>query len=99
MTVEYDLFLFGQQKSHLGDVWPGTNTLSNDQDGGYGARSSFKLIKRYKSFSTYIEPFVRYWNIDDSDVETFTVPGLGTGAGLEPANNTTEYGVKLGMRF
>lgn len=99
MTLEYDLFLFGTQKSHLGDVLAGYNTLVNDQDDGYGARGSVKLIKRSDNFNLYIEPFVRYWNIEDSDIDNLTYFGATIGAGLEPANNTTEYGVKMGLRF
>ena len=99
MTFEYDLFLFGTQKSHLEDVVPGYNTLVNDQDEGYGARGSFKLIRRNEDFSMYIEPFIRYWNIEDSDIDVLTYFGEPYKLGLEPANNTTEYGIKLGLRF
>ena len=99
MTFEYDFFLFGTQKSHFEDVLSGYNTLYNDQDGGYGARSSFKLIKRNKDFNLYIEPFIRYWNIEDSDIDIWTYYDVPIGAGIEPANNTTEYGVKMGLRF
>jgi hypothetical protein len=86
MTFEYDFFLFGTQKSHLEDVLSTYNTLVNDQDEGYGARGSFK-------------PFVRYWNIEDSDTAIWTQSGVPIGTGLEPANNTAEYGFKMGLRY
>lgn len=99
MTFEYDFFLWGTQKSHFEDVLSGYNTLYNDQDGGYGARGSFKIINQHDSYSLFFEPFVRYWNIEDSDIDTLTYFGTPVSLGIEPANTTTEYGVKMGMRF
>ena len=99
MTFEYDFFLFGTQKSHLEDVLSTYNTLVNDQDEGYGARGSFKIIKQNRNFDLYFEPFVRYWNIEDSDTAIWTQSGVPIGTGLEPANNTAEYGFKMGLRY
>ncbi|MBN1870425.1 MAG: hypothetical protein JW847_07630 [Candidatus Omnitrophica bacterium] len=99
MTFEYDYFLFGTQRSHFEDAHPAYNTLINDQDSGYGARGSFKLIKQNNGYHLFIEPFVRYWNIDDSDMDILTIYGTPDSLWIEPANNTTEYGVKMGLRF
>lgn len=100
MTFEYDVFLDGTQKSHLGDAVSGIDTVKNDQDGGYGLRGSFKLTKQKESYDFFVEPFIRYWNIDDSDLAVITFSGSPIGlVGQEPANNSTEYGFKLGVRY
>jgi len=38
-----------------------------------------------------VEPFFRYWDIDESEVEFGSV--------FEPANETTEYGIQLIWMF
>ncbi len=105
-TAEYDLFIDGQQISHLEDGGTGYDTLENDQNDGYGLRGSFRVMKETEKIDFFIEPFVRYWNIDDSEVSAITINGsvvsVGGGyvlGGREPENNTTEYGVKLGFRY
>ncbi|MDP2654331.1 MAG: autotransporter domain-containing protein [Candidatus Omnitrophota bacterium] len=110
LTAEYDIFLSGRQYSHLEDGPAGSNydTLKNKQDEGYGARGSLRLMKSGEQLDFFIEPFVRYWNIEDSDVaaltrngETVPVPGNPdyVQGGLEPKNNTEEYGIKVGIRY
>jgi hypothetical protein len=87
--IEYDYFLWGLQRSH---IFP--TILENEQDSGYGYRASIKLQKKSKDVNFVIEPFFRYWDIDDSEIE-YTI----WGGGLEPANETTEYGVQLFWMF
>jgi hypothetical protein len=41
-------------------------------------------------------PFVRYWNIKQSDTQAITFNGVTVANGYEPANHTTEIG--LGMK-
>ena len=48
----------------------------------------------------FAEPFIRYWNIDQSDTQAITFGGRPIGVvGYEPKNNSTEFGIKLGMHF
>ena len=89
--IEYDYFLWGLQRSHIF-----TTIIENEQDSGYGYRASIKLQKKSKDVNFVIEPFFRYWDIDDSEFEYNTLLGAG---GLEPANETTEYGVQLFWMF
>jgi hypothetical protein len=91
--VEFDYFIWGLQRTHLSDV--GLLDVDNHQDGGHGYRASLKLQKRSKDAVFVIEPFIRYWDIDDSDVE---YAGYDIYV-LEPANETTEYGVQLIWMF
>jgi hypothetical protein len=102
-NFEYDYFLQGAQKSHLGnaDQFISPNQYSdirNHQSKGYGIRTSVKLLKHFSSIDLYVEPFIRVWNIKDSKVQT--VPALGsTLTGIEPKNTTTEIGSKVGVQF
>lgn len=99
MVFEYDLFLGGKQKSYLGDAVAGLNTVTNEQNDGYGLRGSIKIQKETEKLGFSFEPFIRYWNIDDSEVSAITFSGSIVGSGVEPKNNSTEYGVKLGVQF
>ncbi len=94
ITGEYDIFWWGRQKSHLSDV-PGYYDIVNQQNRGYGARGSLLLRKKADGYSVTFEPFIRYWSIEDS--ETTTDPSRTTW--VEPKNNTTEIGARLGVRF
>ena len=70
----------------------------NNQDDGYGLRGSIKLIKMGKKQVYVFEPYIRYWNIENSE----TVFGLLEGAPYdiwEPKNRTTEIGLAFRVRF
>jgi len=97
--LEYDVFLWGKQISHLSDVDPGYNDPENRQDKGYGLRGSVELQKKVKKVAFAIEPFIRYWNIKKSDNADITYYGTYVGYGYEPKNNSTEIGVKLSAKF
>lgn len=100
LNVEYDIFLDGTQKSELGDAIAGLDTLENDQDQGYGVRGSIQVVKSSDRYDFFIEPFIRYWNIKQSDTKAVTYSGTPIGVvGYEPKNNSTEIGAKLGMHF
>ncbi|MFC1594775.1 hypothetical protein ACFL38_05555, partial [Candidatus Omnitrophota bacterium] len=97
--LEFDLFIGGEQKSYLSQADLGYNDLSNTQHRGYGARGSIRVEKNTDLLDLIIEPFIKYWNISDSDVEALTYRGAIIGGGLEPENNSFEYGLKCGVRF
>ncbi|NOZ69954.1 MAG: autotransporter outer membrane beta-barrel domain-containing protein [Deferribacteres bacterium] len=99
LTVEYDLFWEGKQKSHLSDVNASFSDLKNDQHQGYGWRGSVSLRKKGKKVSFVMEPFVKYWNIAKSERSFITVSGSIWGYGWEPENNSTEFGIKLAAIF
>jgi len=98
-ALEYDIFWRGWQKSHLSDASLGYNDLENTQKNGYGLRASLKCQKELGSVDLVLEPFIRYWNIKQSDTKAVTFTGVIIGYGYEPKNNSTEYGLKIGMRF
>ena len=88
--AEFDLFLVGNQRSYLSDVSLAYSDVDNRQDSGYGYRACIKIQHKSKKGIFVIEPFIRYWDIDDSEfsVETF-------GTVYEPANETTEIGISI----
>lgn len=99
ITVEYDYFWKGIQKSHLSDANSLFNDLENDQNKGYGVRGSVKLQKQGEKFDFLIEPFIRYWNIKKSEDDDITFAGVVFGYGYEPKNNSTEIGGKIAIKF
>ena len=101
LNAEFDVFLDGTQKSELGDALSGLATLQNDQNHGYGIRGSVQVVKAGDKYDFFVEPFVRYWNIGDSDFTAVTTTG-GTPIGVvgyEPKNHSTEIGAKAGVHF
>lgn len=97
--VEYDIFWQGKQISHLGDADPWLSDVENDQKSGWGCRASLKVRKNTEKVDFLAEPFIRYWDIDKSDTNYIVYPGLGIASVWEPANTSTEVGIKLAVRF
>ncbi len=98
-NVEYDLFLTGTQESHLEDVSSSLSTLENDQEEGYGVRGSIQFARQADTWNFLVEPFIRYWNVDESNIAVINCGGTPCAAGYEPNNESIEYGVKVGTRF
>ncbi len=102
VSGEYDWLIYGLQKSYLDDGRRFTGLPSDDtknpQHQGYGLRGSVRLTRESSLVDFMLEPFVRYWNIKDSDIVAATVNGSAS-SGMEPANNTIEAGVKIGLQF
>jgi hypothetical protein len=100
LTTEYDFFLTGRQYSYLSDAVPGLNDIRNKQKKGWGGRAGFKITRSFEKADFFIEPFFRYWKIEDSDFVTETFNGVPTGFVVyEPKNTSTEYGFKIGAKF
>lgn len=97
-TLEYDLFLRGRQLSYLSDADPGFSDMENEQTSGRGYRASLKFIRSGKH-DLVIEPFYKYWSIDESDTQIITYMGIPYAYGYEPKNNSTEIGIKMLIRF
>ena len=87
--IEFDYLAWGMQRSHLSNV--GYNDVDNRQNSGYGYRASLRFEHKSKKAVFAIEPFYRYWDIDDSEIQ---YAGYGY-YGLEPDNSTKEIGVQL----
>ena len=103
IKAEYDLFWYGVQKSHLSDIDLGAglelDDMENRQNKGYGVGASVEFQRKGETVDFIIEPFIRYWNIEKSEVEDLKLNGITIGEGWEPANETTEAGIKFMARF
>ncbi|MFH1912035.1 MAG: autotransporter domain-containing protein, partial [Pseudomonadota bacterium] len=88
VILEYDYFWKGRQKTYLSNVLAGLNDIENDQNGGYGWRGSIIIKKQSDRVFYAIEPFIRYWNIDKSEVQNLTFRGAVIGTAWEPKNES-----------
>jgi hypothetical protein len=88
LNAEFDLLLWGKQSSDLSGF--GFGTIHNDQNSGYGVRGAVGFEYTTKDVAVIIQPFIRYWDIAESEVDNGFV---------EPKNNTTEIGLDLIFRF
>ena len=98
-TVEYDYFISGSQDSKLSQAVAGLGDLSNSQDSGYGLRASFMAGTKLGSVPVEFGPFLRYWNIDNSDIGPVSYNGVTVAGGYEPANETVEVGLAVKVWF
>jgi len=98
-AIEYDYFLSGKQKSHLSDFDPGLNDIDNKQDKGYGLRGVVKFVRKGQRVNFFMEPFIRYWKIEESDRESAFYYGNYIGWWIEPKNKSTEIGCNIGISF
>ena len=99
---EYDLFWKGWVTSHLSDADPGFNDPENHQSFGDGFGIRFSIQFRHhvsERFSWYIEPFFRYWDVEQSDYAILTYYGTPFDYVYEPENNTLCYGITVGFGF
>lgn len=90
LGAEFDLLLYGLQRSDLfGD---GYESVRNQQDfgSGYGLRGTVELRHTGEDLDMSVAPFIQYWRVDDSDSDH----GF-----YEPENNSTQIGVDLIFYF
>jgi hypothetical protein len=103
ISGEYDFLWNGKSETDLSDVLYGLPRvhLNFSQQGGYGLRGAVWIKAQLAGhFALSVEPFIRYWDIDESDPEPLTYFGGSTGLFvIEPANRTTEYGLRLNLIF
>jgi hypothetical protein len=97
-NVEYDVFVWGKQKSYLSDFSAGFSDAENDQSSGYGVRGSISIAKKGEKVGFMIEPYIKYWNIKESDVDRVTFYGTPRFV-VEPDNNSTEIGCRFAVTF
>lgn len=92
LKLEADILAWGEQKSYLSHV--GDPDITNRQRHGYGLRAAVSLQNKTKVGVFIVEPFIRYWNIDQSESVYYSPYEY-----YEPKNNTTEYGVHILWRL
>ncbi len=94
-TLEYDHLLSGRQISRLSDGSVGYGDVTNNQSSGHGIKWSIL----YEQDNWAIGPYAHYWNIGQSDISYVYRYGVPVGYGVEPKNNTTEFGLKISQKF
>lgn len=113
MNAEYDYFIYGQQRSNLTVTGNDPDTgaplsfpvMNNDQYKGYGLRAGLRLEKAIGRFGFSVEPFIRFWDLNDSNFaradkdQTETLDTDWVIPFYEPSNTTQEIGMKMGMIF
>jgi len=87
---EFDLLLLGVQLSGMSDG----GVLTNVQWPGFGARFSLEFRHRTDSADVAFAPFLQYWWVDDSSVESYTGEEW-----YEPRNSSVQLGASLIWRF
>lgn len=107
--LEYDFFFDGTQITSIprdmrSNGVTVSNQFTNDQRDGYGFRTSLKIMKRISdTYCLVFEPYCRYWNIKESRPDSIIVTDAETKQKtitvVEPSNNSTEYGIMIGLRF
>jgi hypothetical protein len=98
-ALEYDLFWKGLQKSHLSDANLGYSDIENEQNSGYGLRAMLNLRHDLDNATYVMGPFIRYWDIDASEIEPVYRYGMLWGTGVEPANTSLEIGFNVAVLF
>lgn len=97
-NIEYDYFVWGEQKSYLSDVsaWYGSvfGNPVNKQKNGYGIR----VNSAYEEQNWSIGVFFNYWKIKDSEINYY-VDGFDLYSLTEPLNTTKEIGLEIKYRF
>jgi hypothetical protein len=102
INAEYDFFWGGTAKAYFSDVDSGLNDPEGDWGvgDGYGVRGSIWFAGDVSNnMGMRIEPFVRYWDIDDSDTDTVTLNGTPIAEAFEPATTVFAAGVRVGLEF
>ena len=118
MTGEFDWMVKGSQfsgTSAFGYLEPPYEDFHykdsrNEQTKGFGLRGGLKIEKDFGVLGIFVEPFYRFWKIQNSKVEALmatdgtTTVYITDEAGyiqglVEPFNITREYGVKIGISF
>lgn len=99
LNGEYDIFIHGTQRSRDSDLNPVNDDFTNKQTKGYGVRFSAKVAKEYKNFGMFVEPFFRYWHIQQSHDSSWGVYYPYYTYVIEPENFSHESGLKVGITF
>jgi len=97
--LEYDYFWKGRQESHLSDVDPAYGDVTSNQNSGYGIRAVLGVEHLLSWGVISFEPFIRYWDIGSSEVNSVSLAGSIIGIGWEPENTTLETGLMVSCSF
>ncbi|WP_462326178.1 outer membrane beta-barrel protein [Desulfobaculum sp.] len=98
---EYDLFWGGRVKSHLSQADARYNDPTNEQDAfdAWGVRAACFAEYLGEGWSVSVEPYYRYWDVEESDTATLEITGSADGTVVEPQNTMRVFGVAVMVGF
>ncbi len=94
---EFDLLWDGKIEKDISDANSKYEDTKCELDfgDGYGFRLAAQIERKITSkISAWLEPYIKYWNIKESD--QVGIPGSGGLTVVEPKNDTTSWGIRLG---
>lgn len=97
LNGQFDWLLSGRQFSD-----DSSGGVYNDQDKGYGVRVSARAQAELSNMGVFVEPFWRYWQIQNSQPQYFRIWSGGAWYWVEerePYNKTQEWGIRAGITF
>lgn len=95
---EFDYLLSGKTSSKMSKNGPEYGDVTNEQTSGYGIRASLKAQYQISKISLALGPYYSYWKVDESNSVPTAYQG-GTQYMIEPANNTSKFGISLGILY
>jgi hypothetical protein len=120
-NLEYDYLASGEQKDLLDESGaiiysaltgdPHTpDPMEYDLDNGFGVRGMLKLTRKRKDLDFFVEPFIRYWEIHQTEPnqvsseahDTVWYHDLDFTDPIEffsPENKTLETGMRFGLAY
>lgn len=90
--IEYDHFIHGNNESDTSFACG--SPMLFDQDSGYGYRLKARFNKKMDKRTLSIEPFYKYWHIQQSDTANCRQRTY-----IEPENSSAELGVSFSYLF
>jgi hypothetical protein len=102
LSAQYNLLVGGEVNNLFSRVDPEAPDVALDFNGGHGLEASAMLsLPVGRRHAINVGPFIRRWELDDSDSLTLVDPedpdeGITL---LEPANRTTEIGLRMSFSF
>jgi hypothetical protein len=97
-NAEFDMLFYGRVNSRFTNFDASAKDLENRQRRGIGLRGEFMVGQRYEDYSWQFGPFIRYWQVRDSDLDTIP-SGPNAGTYLEPENQRRQLGAALRVQF
>ena len=97
-SAQYNWVVGGDAESRFSEIDPEFPDLKMDIPGGHGLEASAMLGIPIGTTQLRVGPFIRHWNIQQSESLTFEEDGEAIEL-FEPANKSTELGLRLSVAF
>ena len=98
LSAQYNWVVGGDAESKFSDIDPEFPDLKMEIPGGHGLEASAMIGIPVGRTQLRVGPFMRHWNIQQSESLTFEEDGEMIEL-FEPKNRTTELGVRLSLAF